>query len=301
MALRVGVFFAVLLVMPSTALGQAPSQTYVSATGDDADPCSRAAPCRTLSGAIGKTAAGGEIDVVDAASVGNVTIAKSITIRGDGTFVGISGAGTNSIFVNAAATDRVTLSGLHLDGVNNVPSTGTALSGLKVQGAGTVRLVDSTITRYRSGITFVPTTSNTELVVEDSEIFDNGIGIIGAPGNGTATGLRTLVERTNIESNICGVVVTSRGTNGTNPAAASNCGGGTADLNGIRMSVFDSSIAGNTTGLFADGSGAEAAVAGDVITQNGTGLQSANGARIVSLGRNMVSGNTTDGGFTQEL
>src|SRR6476619_5401221 len=85
------------------------TRTWVSGVGDDANPCSRTAPCKTFAGAISKTANGGEIDCLDPGGFGGVTITKSITID-CGTFPGgILVSGTNAVVVNAAATDRIIL------------------------------------------------------------------------------------------------------------------------------------------------------------------------------------------------
>src|ERR1044071_7583262 len=92
----------VLMASLGTAQAQA-TRTWVSGVGDDANPCSRTAPCKTFAGAISKTAAGGEISVLDPGGFGAVTITKSITISGDGTLAGIVSAGTNGIIVNAGA------------------------------------------------------------------------------------------------------------------------------------------------------------------------------------------------------
>src|SRR5436309_9778910 len=82
------------------------TRTWVSGVGDDANPCSRTAPCKTFAGAISKTAANGEIDCLDPGGFGTVTITKSITI--DGThgagFGGVLAAGTNGVNVNDSAT-----------------------------------------------------------------------------------------------------------------------------------------------------------------------------------------------------
>src|SRR5919197_344182 len=84
------------LALPGTAFGQA-TRTWVSGVGDDANPCSRTAPCKTFAGAISKTAAGGEISVLDPGGFGAVTITKGMTIdggQGSG-FASILAAGTN--------------------------------------------------------------------------------------------------------------------------------------------------------------------------------------------------------------
>jgi hypothetical protein len=77
------------------------TRTWVSGVGDDANPCSRTAPCKTFAGAISKTAAGGEINVLDPGGFGGVTITKSISIIAEGVEAGVLVSGTNAIVVNA--------------------------------------------------------------------------------------------------------------------------------------------------------------------------------------------------------
>src|ERR1700690_2213283 len=100
---------AMLAVAP--AHGQA-TRTWVSGVGDDANPCSRTAPCKTFAGAISKTAAAGEINVLDPGGFGAVTITKPISIYNDGVGeAGVLVSGTNGINISAAATDIVNLRG----------------------------------------------------------------------------------------------------------------------------------------------------------------------------------------------
>src|SRR5438067_8469076 len=121
----------------SMAFAQA-TRTWVSGVGDDANPCSRTAPCKTFAGAISKTAIGGEIDALDDGGVGAVTITKSISIDGGGHLAGILGAGTNGVNVNDSATGTpgtiiVVLRNLSLNGA------GTGLIGVNfTSGAGLV-------------------------------------------------------------------------------------------------------------------------------------------------------------------
>jgi hypothetical protein len=89
----------------SQATAQA-SRTWVSGVGDDANPCSRTAPCKTFAGAISKTALAGEIDCLDPGGFGALTITKAITIDCSGTFGSVLAAGTNGINVSAAAGDK---------------------------------------------------------------------------------------------------------------------------------------------------------------------------------------------------
>src|SRR5437879_9044948 len=104
-----------LLVFGTVMMQAQASRTWVSGVGDDANPCSRTAPCKTFAGAISKTAAGGEIDALDPAGYGAVTITKSITIDGSHTLASVLAAGTNGIIINAAGID-VTIRGLTING-----------------------------------------------------------------------------------------------------------------------------------------------------------------------------------------
>src|SRR5436305_9470787 len=120
------------------------TRTWVSGVGDDANPCSRTAPCKTFAGAISKTASGGEINVLDPGGFGAVTITKSITISSEGFEAGVLVSGTNAIVVNALATDTVVLRGLDIEGL------GTSLDGIKVLGAlGALHAAKCTVNAFR--------------------------------------------------------------------------------------------------------------------------------------------------------
>src|SRR6185437_14887450 len=112
-------FVTTALLFAAPASAQA-TRTWVSGVGDDANPCSRTAPCKTFAGAISKTAAAGEIECLDPGGFGQVTITKSITINcayetGRGGVLASSGSG---IVINAATTDRIQLIALDIDGLN---------------------------------------------------------------------------------------------------------------------------------------------------------------------------------------
>ena len=109
--------WTILAVVSAAMLYATPAQaqatrTWVSGVGDDANPCSRTAPCKTFAGAISKTAPCGEISVLDPGGFGAVTITKSITINGTGTPGGILSALANAaVIVNAGAHDTIILPG----------------------------------------------------------------------------------------------------------------------------------------------------------------------------------------------
>src|SRR5580765_1263898 len=119
----------VFVVLAASSFAQAQAtRTWVSGVGDDANPCSRTAPCKTFAGAISKTANGGEISVLDPGGFGAVTITKSITINGEGTLAGVLNAQVNGIIINALTTDNVVLRDLKINGAQN-PNNG-ATGGL---------------------------------------------------------------------------------------------------------------------------------------------------------------------------
>src|ERR687890_2027000 len=141
------------LAIPSSAFGQA-TRTWVSGVGDDANPCSRTAPCKTFAGAISKTANGGEINCLDPAGYGAVTINKNLVIDCHYTEGGAL-AGGNGIVVNAGASDVVVLRGLDIFGVS--PPT----HGVRIIAAGAVHIEECVIRRFNSansfGVSFQPT------------------------------------------------------------------------------------------------------------------------------------------------
>src|SRR6267378_1218518 len=126
----------------SLAQAQA-TRTWVSGVGDDANPCSRTAPCKTFAGAISKTADCGEIDALDPGGFGAVTITKSITIDGTATLAGILAAGTTGVIINTSDNTKVvTLRGLSINGAC------TGIRGINIIQAKTVNVEDCVIFRF---------------------------------------------------------------------------------------------------------------------------------------------------------
>ncbi len=145
------------------------TRTWVSGVGDDVNPCSRTAPCKTFAGAISKTAPAGEINVLDPGGFGGVTITKSITISSNGFEAGVLVQGTNGIVVAAGPSDAVVLEGLDIEGL------GTGLDGIKVLTGAKVFVKNSKIHHFKNnGINMASTTSGARLLVTDSFIFQNG-------------------------------------------------------------------------------------------------------------------------------
>src|SRR3954449_7942308 len=192
------------LALPATASAQA-TRTWVSGVGDDANPCSRTAPCKTFAGAISKTAAGGEINVLDPGGFGGVTITKSITISSEGFEAGVLVSGTNAIIINALSTDVVVLRGLDIEGL------GTGLDGIKVLGTlAALHVEKCTINAFRgtngSGIEIATTSGTTQVYIKDTIVRDSGQGTGGGifinPAGGT---VKASLDNVRMENNIFGL------------------------------------------------------------------------------------------------
>ncbi len=136
-----------LLAAPEAAHAQA-SRTWVSGVGDDANPCSRTAPCKTFAGAISKTLAAGEINCLDPGGFGAVTITKSIAIVCDPmSNGGVLVSGTNGINITdgGANTIVVYLSGLDFEGI------GSGLSGISFTSGAALHVKNCLIRGFQAG------------------------------------------------------------------------------------------------------------------------------------------------------
>jgi hypothetical protein len=189
LALVIGFLTPFLAAAPAHAQA---TRTWVSGVGDDANPCSRTAPCKTFAGAISKTAASGEINVLDPGGFGGVTITKSISIRSDHIEAGVLVSGTNGIIVNVPSTsDRVLLEGLDIEGI------GTGINGVQIVGSGTTTIVRCAIRHFSGNGVNLVGTSGARAVVIDSIITNNagGFNIAGAGGvQNTGVALRNVFD-----------------------------------------------------------------------------------------------------------
>ena len=250
---------------------QAQSRTWVSGVGDDLNPCSRTAPCKTFSGAISKTATNGEINCLDPGAFGTVTITKSIQIDCHEVFAGILNSAGNGVaiaFDSFAGTDTrksVRLRNLNFSGFD----TGTR--GISITGA--------------VGVT------GTEVFVEDCKIDGN----FGSPGNGIrdarSGGGLLMVSNTTIR-NMLGAGIGTAPANGAanlkvvlSNVRVSNCANGVAVSTNNKVTIYDSVFNQNSSaGIFAEdldaGSQTEVAVDNCVVSDNGTGFNASTNSTI---------------------
>ena len=261
--------FVLTLGIHAVANAQA-TRTWVSGVGDDANPCSRTAPCKTFAGAISKTAAGGEISVLDQGSYGAVTITKALTINGDGVLAAILNAGFNAIIVNAGVNDIVYIRNISINGA------GTGLNGIRYIAGKAVHV------------------ENVNIYGQGSTVAGNGNGIIASL---SASGL-LFVKDTNIKN--CGIT-------GITAQTSSGFLGGSIDhvrLEGLPtgllvgnnsfVSVRDSVINFNTiAGVSITGSGTPTGSFDNcMINNNPTGIN-VGATGIMNLSSSVLESNTT--------
>jgi hypothetical protein len=261
----------VICLLPSAAQAQA-TRTWVSGVGDDANPCSRTAPCKTFAGAISKTAAGGEIDALDPAGYGAVTITKAITIDGGGGQVAsILVSGTNGITVNAGVNDVVTLRNLRINGI--VGTLAGGLNGIRYLAGAALHVQDCNIFGFTQDGINVATTATAALFVNNTFLTNNFNGIQIAPTSGN---VRSMLVQVRAQDNSgSGFLL--------NPTAG--VGAGTA--------IDESSAVVNGTGIGVNGG--KLYLGKSVVIRNNVGV-AITGGTVLSYQNNMIDGNvTTDG------
>jgi hypothetical protein len=288
----------VLLLVTATSAGAQATRTWVSGVGDDANPCSRTAPCKTFAGAITKTAPHGEIDVLDPGGFGAVTITQSVIIDGSGTFGSVLVAGTNAIVVQAAPSDTVILRGLSLDGLGGSVTPG--LNGIRFLTGQSLDVENCVIANFANFGIDAEAPGST-LTVADTSIRNAAAGGIQiAPTSG---GARAFIERTRVERGAFGVhilgdVVATL----VDVSAFANTGAGFwAEMAPAEMNVDPSTSAGNGVGIRAT-SGGVVHMAGVTLVGNGTSaLLEESGGVITPFSGSLITGNPPGGAATCEI
>jgi hypothetical protein len=285
--------FAVCVSFASLAQAQA-TRTWVSGVGDDANPCSRTAPCKTFAGAISRTAAGGEINCLDPGGFGAVTITKAITIDCFHTEGGVLAAGTNGINVNAAASDRIVLRGLDINGA------GTGVNGIFFTSGGSLHVEDSVISGMQNGINIA---ASSEIYIKNTYIRNNSnIGVYIASSGGP---VNAVIEKTTVENQTHGLYaganarVTTRGSvysGHTNVGILALGGGSAGDVN-----VDNCIVTGNGVGLYSSGAQAIIRAATTFISRNNIGVTADGSGIAATFSDNKLQGNIWDGAFNLGL
>jgi hypothetical protein len=294
------------LLQTAPAHAQA-TRTWVSGVGDDANPCSRTAPCKTFAGAISKTAVNGEIDCLDPGGFGTVTITKSITIDCSNTKGSILNAGTNGInipFDNFVAPGEsrktVRLRGLSLQGAD------TGIVGIRITGTtGSVGstvfieqcVIDGNFGGAAKGVSD-ERSGGGELYITDTTVRNTGaIGIVINPLAGAAVGARinAVIENVRVENSNFGIAVGSAARVMINRSVISGNTGPGIEAEGpfaaVELNVDRSVSSNNGTGVVNGGGTTTIRLSNTDIAFNGTAILGAS----QSFGNNRISGNAAVG------
>jgi hypothetical protein len=283
-------------LVAASAFAQA-TRTWVSGVGDDVNPCSRTAPCKTFAGAISKTASGGIIDALDPGGYGAVTITKPMTIEGNGTLASALSSGSpNAILVNiTSGTNRdVILRNILIDGSGTTLGT----NGINFIAGDSLLVEDCYITKYSGpGILFQPN-SAARLVVRRTSIVRTGIGVKSV---GISTGFaNTSIDDSSVSMNVVGIQGDDRSkTTVRNSYADGNTADGilVTSTTGASLVVDFSTASNNGTGIRSNGGNSSGFVNNSTITGNGTGVSQTGAGQLCSYTTNRLELNGVPGTF----
>jgi Right handed beta helix region len=289
--LAIAAGFLTPLLASAPASAQA-TRTWVSGVGDDVNPCSRTAPCKTFAGAISKTATAGEINCLDPGGMGTVTITKSMTINCHEVFGSILASGVPGITINStAAGSKVILRGLQINGVVG----GTAVAGtigVRILAADTVVIEDTVITQFsQSGIFDQRTAGNTKLFIRNAVVSLNSSTGINLGATNTS---KTIIENTSSINNLFGIAAIA----GNSALAKRTVFAGNSDTGietdaGAQIDADDCEVFNNGTGVNANGT---IRMSNSDIVFNTTASA---GSGVLTYGNNRINANTNPGvGFT---
>jgi hypothetical protein len=280
-----------------------PARVFVAAQGSDSNACTFAAPCRTFQHAHDVVAANGEIDVLDPAGYGALTINKSISIQGHG-FAGLSVASGNGITVTTGAI-KVHLRGLLIDGAS------TGAKGITCN-IGALLMVEDTVIRNltQTGLDMTVLSGTASLIVSNVLVASNHTGIaVGGSGSVNAT-----LDNVVVADNSFGIATTNTGSgvvklvvarslvtgNQTGIDVAANVGSPAAEA-----FIRDTTLSKNSATAVVADVNAIVRIGRSTITQNGTGIStddtSVPPAVVHSYGDNYLAGNIIDGAPTDTI
>ncbi|MDH7973665.1 right-handed parallel beta-helix repeat-containing protein [Sphingomonas sp. AR_OL41] len=292
----------VLLSAPAAAQS---TRTWVSGVGNDANPCSRTAPCQTFAAALANTNAGGEVNCLDGGGFGTATITKAVSIVCDGTEAGVLvSTGVTGLTVAAGATDAVTISGLDFQGV-----AGPA-SGVSFVSGGSLRIANSKFRGFTTAsyaVSVAPTNSISNVALENVSVTDGVNGILVSPASNAQVNF-TLKHATVQNNSTVGLRIDLTGKSGGGIYALvddSIVSGGNVGLNikaPLGTGVTSITVTNSTFTRLAFGVAVNTAYApyfgNNTITDNTTGVALLNSSTAYSFGDNRVANNVTDGAFT---
>jgi hypothetical protein len=257
--------------------------SWLSGLGDDANPCSRTAPCKTLSGAVSKTSQpGGQINVEDPGNFGSPSNTPTApTINGgiiiDGSpgiaILQTSVAGIDGLDISAAADDVVILRHLDIEGY------GIGLHGINFISGKALYIEDSVIQGFTGDAVHVAPAAGGQVVLDNVSIRNNAQNGVNAVGASDSAPAAVTIRNSRIQSNVGAAVLAADYAN---------------------ITVDDSTLTGNAQGLACVTQSTGNCVitaASNLITQNTTGVLSgrgvveATGSATINLTDNKVAAN----------
>jgi hypothetical protein len=273
----------------------AQTRTWVSGVGDDLNPCSRTAPCKTFAGAFSKTSAGGEINCLDPGGYGTLNITKGITIDCGWTHGSALAANTNGFLINGPVI-HVTLRGLSINGANT-----TTGNGIRIIQAGSVTIDDVVIEHFAGtgtngrGVAIETSSGTVRVTVQNTRI--DHVNNIGVHSNPTGGSVILAMDNVQISSSAnAGVGLRQLTTAIINRVSATNSAAGsgiTTELTTVNATVSDSDFSNNAFGVFnGNGGNPILRLASSVITNNTTDGLRINAGQVISSGNNMIRGNS---------
>jgi hypothetical protein len=280
---------SVLFAISAPAHAQA-TRTWVSGVGNDADPCSRTAPCKTFAGAISKTATNGIINCIDPGGYGAVTITRSMTIDCHETLASIltNEQGPTGIIINVtgAADPKDSLRTVRLRNVD-IAGANSGSTGISILAGAAVILEDMSITGFtKNGISDTRSEGKTSLVVKNSIIANNtgsGISALAQDNN-------VLLDNVHSVKNNYGIALGKTNNGSINRSVFSNnIVAGVETDGGAQMMMDNSLVSYNTTGIAS--TGGQVAFANSDVSFNGTGVFGS----VLSYGNNRIFANTSAG------
>ncbi len=279
-------------LLASIMMNAQASRTWVSGVGDDANPCSRTAPCKTFAGAISKTAAGGEIDALDPAGYGAVTITKSLTIDGGGGQVAsVLVAGTNGIVVSAGLSDVVILRNLRINGLRNSGNGG--INGINFIAGGSLIVDKCEIFGFNTNGVNISLGSSGQAWVTDTNI--QNIGGTGIAATTTAGVVTVGVERVRVELSNKGIESGNHSRVTVNNVLVQNAAsiGGQADGDAIlTVNASDFDLSGS--GLQAGPGGGTVLSSNNQVAFNTNGFNNNGGTSFQTYGNNRLHDNSNN-------
>ena len=290
-SLRILAIFVFSIAFVTIANAQA-TRTWISGVGDDANPCSRTAPCKTLQGTISKTATNGEINAIDAGGFGAVTITKSITIDFSNILGGVLVSGTNGIIINGNET-KVTLRGLDINGLS------TGLNGIKILNAENVSIENCTIYGFNRGISDERATDG-QLSVSNTILRNNHDENVFIGASGSA--VRAIFNNVEIKNGSSLGISARFGTTIIirNSIISGNGDTGIIAQDSVEMDIDGSVISQNQFGVTTGTGSPTIRLSNTTVTMCKEGL-SVSGGSIISYGNNKIRGNLTDGAPSQTV